>query len=141
MLRRVESNQTVAKVGRMTGTRFLTAVAVAVLFSSSSLAHHSFAAFDQNKIVSLSGTVKDWQWTNPHTWLVLEVPGESGAVEEWNIEGQSPQVLRREQGISRDIIKAGDKVVVRIHPRRDGSHGGSFMSVTAADGHEIGQKP
>jgi Family of unknown function (DUF6152) len=60
---------------------------------------------------------------------------------EWNIEGQSPQVLRREQGISRDLMKAGDKVVVKIHPRRDGSHGGSFMSAAAADGHELGQKP
>jgi hypothetical protein len=133
--------QTVGEVGQMNRMRVLTVAAGAVLFSSSSLAHHSFAAFEQDKVLSLSGTVKDWQWTNPHTWLILEVPSESGAVEEWSIEGQSPQVLRREQGISRDIMKAGDKVVVKIHPRRDGSHGGSFMSVAAADGHELGQKP
>jgi hypothetical protein len=125
----------------MNRMRVLTAIAGAVLFSSSSLAHHSFAAFDQNKILSLSGTVKDWQWTNPHTWLILEVPTDGGAIEEWSIEGQSPQVLRREQGISRDLMKAGDKVVVKIHPRRDGSHGGSFMSAAGADGHELGQKP
>jgi hypothetical protein len=115
---------------------FATVIA-GLCLSAQALAHHSFAAFDQSRTLTLKGTVKDWQWTNPHTWLVLEVPDPSGSTQEWNIEGQSPQVLRREQGFSRDIVKPGDKVIVTIHPRRDGSNGGSFIGVTAADGHAL----
>lgn len=120
----------------MSRTGFFATAVTGLIFSVSAVAHHSFAAFDQSRTLALNGTVKDWQWTNPHTWLVLEVPSQNGTTE-WNIEGQSPQVLRREQGISRDIMKPGDKVIVTIHPRRDGTNGGSFMSVTGPDGHAL----
>ena len=92
-------------------------------------AHHSFSAFDATQTLTVSGTVKEWQWTNPHTWLTLVLPGANGIDEEWSLEGQSPQVLRREQLLPRDVMKPGDKVSVTLHPRRDGSHGGSLLSV------------
>lgn len=108
--------------------------ALATAASTDALAHHSFAAFDQQKSVTLNGTVKEWQWTNPHTWLYLLVTDTSGKTQEWSIEGQSPQVMRGEQHYARTSFKAGDKVIVSIHPRRDGTLGGSFVSATAADG-------
>jgi hypothetical protein len=110
-------------------------IAVAGLIASAAAgAHHSFTAFDQTKTVTLTGTVKDWQWTNPHTWLYVLVTDASGKTQEWGIEGGSPQVVRGEQHLSRTIMKPGDKVQVTIHPRRDGSTGGSFVSVATADG-------
>lgn len=108
--------------------------ALAIGTCAEALAHHSFAAFDQNKSVTLTGTVREWQWTNPHTWLYLLVTDASGKTQEWSIEGQSPQVMRGEQHYARTSFKAGDKVIVSIHPRRDGSMGGSFVGATAADG-------
>jgi hypothetical protein len=124
-------------------TRLVTGGAVAGLLFAASLmlagsaqAHHSFSAFDGARTLSMTGTVKDWQWTNPHTWLVLVAMNGNDTEEEWNIEGQSPQVLRREQSMPRDVIKAGDKVTVTIHPRRDGSHGGSLVAVITVNGHE-----
>ena len=97
-----------------------------LIASSVAGAHHSFTAFDQTKTVTLTGTVKDWQWTNPHTWLYILVTDASGKTQERGIEGGSPQVVRGEQHLSRTIIKPGDRVQVTIHPRRDGSAGGSF---------------
>ena len=108
--------------------------ALGVIASAGAGAHHSFTAFDQTRTVTLTGTVKDWQWTNPHTWLYLLVTDESGKTQEWGIEGGSPSVVRGEQHLSRSIMKPGDKVRVSIHPRRDGTTGGSFVSVADAAG-------
>jgi hypothetical protein len=100
-------------------------------------AHHSFATFDVSKQVTLVGTVKDFQWTNPHTWIYLTVLNNNN-VESWEIEG-GPVVGLKRQGWSKDSIKVGDKVTVLIHPKRDGSHGGSFIQVTLPDGKTLGQ--
>ena len=115
------------------------AAAMALILANSATAHHSFAMFDQTKTLTLNGTVKSWQWTNPHTWLVVTVKDDKGEVQEWNIEGQSPSVLRGEQGYSRDIMKPGDKVIVRIHPRGDGTLGGSLMGVSDSSGKALTQ--
>jgi len=119
----------------------LVVVATAGLGTGVASAHHSFSMFDQTKTVALAGTVKEWQWTNPHTWLILTAKDEKGDVHEWRIEGQSPQVLRGEQGLSRSTFKPGDQVTVTIHPMRDGSFGGSFMGASDAAGRKLGQQP
>jgi len=119
----------------------LCVTALGLAFASSATAHHSFSMFDQSKTLTLTGTVKSWQWTNPHTWLVVVVKNDKGETQEWSIEGQSPSVLRGEQGYSRDIMKTGDKIVVRIHPRGDGTLGGSLMGVTDQDGKALNQQP
>ena len=98
-------------------------------------AHHSYAMFDQAKDVALAGTVKDWQWANPHVLIVVAAPGNDGKVVEYSIEGPSPQVLRP-RGWNREAMKPGDKVTVNMHPLRDGSNGGSLVSVVTADGHK-----
>ena len=92
-------------------------------------AHHSFAMFDQTKIVTLEGTVTEFQWTNPHAFIELEVAGGR----HWSIELNSPNNLKR-QGWSRSAVKMGDKVTVRMNPLRDGQHGGLFLDLKFASG-------
>ena len=95
--------------------------------------HHSYAMFDLSKTVTLQGTIRDFQWTNPHSWIWIDVPDAKGATEQWGIEGMSPNYLAR-RGWSKHTLSPGDKVSVLIHPLKGADHGGSFMSVTLADG-------
>ena len=97
-------------------------------------AHHSFEMFDRLKSVTLTGTVNDFQWTNPHCWIQLMVPSADGAqVVEWGIELDSPRSLIR-TGWKPRLIKAGDKITVIVHPKRDGTNAGGYVGGTAADG-------
>ena len=100
-------------------------------------AHHSFAMFDSSKEVVLVGTIKEFQWTNPHSWVQINVPGPNGKITEWSIEGGSPNGLAR-KGWRSTSLKPGDKVTLKTHPMKDGSNGGSLMTVTKADGTVIG---
>ena len=101
-------------------------------------AHHSYAMFDRSKTVTLNGVVRQFQWTNPHSWIQLTVPGEAGATEEWSIEMGSPFELLR-VGWTTTTVKAGDKVSIQIHPVKDGTKGGGFVSGADADGHPLGK--
>lgn len=96
------------------------------------LAHHSFAMFDQKKVMTLEGTVVQFQWTNPHAFIELDVP--SGArAQRWSIELNSPNNLTR-QGWRRSSLRPGEKVSVRVAPLRNGHPGGLFLDLTKADG-------
>ncbi|MBN9504841.1 MAG: hypothetical protein J0I69_02350 [Altererythrobacter sp.] len=95
-------------------------------------AHHSFAMFDQQKIMTLKGTVTEFQWTNPHAFIEMDVPGAKGTVH-WSIELNSPNNLKR-QGWHRDSLHRGDQVTLRMNPLRDGKHGGLFLDVRLANG-------
>ena len=92
-------------------------------------AHHSFAMFDQKKVMTLEGTVVEFQWTNPHAFIELEAKGGR----HWSIELNSPNNLKR-QGWSRDALKPGDKIKLRMSPLRNGKPGGLFLDLTRADG-------
>ncbi|MGA8012582.1 MAG: DUF6152 family protein [Candidatus Acidiferrales bacterium] len=105
----------------------------ATLTASSALAHHSFAMFDQSKSVTLQGTVKDFRWTNPHVFIQLLVKTEGGSEVEWSIEMTSPEHLAR-VGWRPGNLKPGDKVTLVIHPMRDGTEGGQYVSGTGPDG-------
>ncbi|MGX7895953.1 DUF6152 family protein [Tsuneonella sp. HG222] len=96
------------------------------------VAHHSFAMFDQTKVMSLEGTVHEFQWTNPHAFIELDVPSGGRAVR-WSIELNSPNNLTR-QGWTRKALRAGDKVTVRVAPLRNGSPGGLFLDVRLPSG-------
>jgi hypothetical protein len=109
------------------------AVAVA---SAPALAHHSFAMFDQKKVLTLEGTVTEFQWTNPHSFIELNVPAARGAPVHWSIELNSPNNLKR-QGWTRSAIKTGDKVTVRLNPLRNGEHGGLFLDVKLPNGRTL----
>jgi len=88
--------------------------------------------FDQQKIMTLDGTVHQFQWTNPHAFLEVDVP-EGGKTTRWSLELNSPNNLKR-QGWSRDAVKPGDKVVVRMNPLRDGQPGGLFLDLKFPNG-------
>ena len=99
----------------------------------SAWAHHSFAMFDQSKQVSIAGTIKAFEWTNPHAFIELEAP--DGKL--WSIELNSPNNLVR-QGWKRTALKPGDKVTVVLNPLRDGQTGGLFNAVTLPSGQVLG---
>ncbi len=102
-------------------------------------AHHSFATFDTHVTKTLVGTVKQLQWTNPHIWVqVLVKSPQTGKMEEWSIEGGSPNGLRR-AGWTRESIKQGDAIEITIHPLKDGSNGGSLMRVKV-NGQPVGPR-
>ncbi|HEU4650459.1 MAG TPA: DUF6152 family protein, partial [Croceibacterium sp.] len=101
--------------------------AAAVAVAAPALAHHSFAMFDQRKIMTLEGTVPEFQWTNPHAFIEMDVAA-GGATQHWSIELNSPNNLKR-QGWTRTALKRGDRVSLRMNPLRDGSHGGLFLDV------------
>jgi hypothetical protein len=100
-------------------------------------AHHSGAMFDDDKTVTLTGTVKVFQWTNPHCWIQVQVPGEGGPVE-WSVEMGAPVELFR-GGWRPGTLKGGEKITVDIHPMRDGTRGGLFVSAKGADGRPFGK--
>ena len=102
------------------------------------LAHHSFAMFDQSKQVTLAGTVREFQFTNPHAFIELDVVGPGGGpAVDWSIELNSPNNLRR-QGWTRDSLKPGDKITAVIAPVKDGKTGGLFIYATLAGGKVLG---
>ncbi len=104
----------------------------AALIALQASAHHSAAMFDDDKSVTLTGIVRSFQWTNPHCFIQVLVPGETGPVE-WSVEMGSPSMLFR-SGWKPGTLKTGDKITVVIHPVRDGTPGGRFVSATGVDG-------
>jgi hypothetical protein len=100
-------------------------------------AHHSFAMFDDTKTVTLEGTVKEFQWANPHVWVQVLVPDPAtGAQVEWSIEGASVTGLTR-RGWTRKSMKPGDKATVVMHPLKSGERGGTLVSLTI-NGQSVG---
>ena len=118
------------------------AILVAGIVGPSVSAHHSFAAFDNAKNVTLMGTVKELQWTNPHIFLQILVTDANGRVEEWSLESVSVGTARR-LGWKPDILKTGDQVTAYLHPLRDESNGkgGSLTAVVLPNGQVLGQIP
>ena len=110
--------------------------ATALLMPSLASAHHSFAMFDAEKTITLTGTVKEFEWTNPHMWLYVMAPDASGKVVEYPLEMQGPgQSVKN--GWKQDSVKPGDKVTVDIHPLRTGARGGQLLSVTLPSGQKL----
>ena len=109
-------------------------------FILAAMLHHSFSMFDQTKQVSLSGTVTEFQWTNPHAYIEVDVPDEKGVVKHWSVEMGSPSILQQSGWKFRDL-KKGDKVTVRLSPLRDGKPGGLLIQATLPDGRTLGNGP
>ncbi len=116
-------------------TRMAIGLSVA-LAAGSTLAHHSFAMFDNTKEAVLEGTIREFQWTNPHSWIQIVVM-EDGKEVEYSVEANSPNILTR-RGWSKTSFNPGDRVKIKVHPMKDGSKGGSFMSAEFPDGRKLG---
>ena len=100
-------------------------------------AHHSPAMFDMTKRVQLKGVVREFQWTNPHSYIQLLVKDESGKDVEWSLEMAAPTYLYN-NGWRPSTLKVGDSIVVTMSPLNSGAHGGLAIEVTTADGHKLG---
>lgn len=117
------------------------ATACALALALPSTAHHSHGNYDVTKWVPAEGTVKEVHWTNPHSWIYVEVNDGKGKPAQWALEAADPATLQR-NGIKREDVKPGDPIKVRCHRLRDGSNGCLLGFVTplhgdAARGHGI----
>ena len=111
----------------------LLAAAALTLPAAPALAHHSNSAYQVDQIITLTGTVKEWRWMNPHTWLYLTVKGADGKEQEWAVEGRPPSILGR-AGWSSTVLKPGEVVTVHASPSKNGAPAGIIARVTKADG-------
>ena len=113
-----------------------TAVAMALAAPPAS-GHHSFAAeYDGNRPVSVEGTVARVEWTNPHIWIYVDVPGDDGSVVRWGFSAAPPGVLMR-RGIVKGVIPIGEVIRVEGFRARDGSNNASGGSITFPDGRRV----
>jgi hypothetical protein len=120
-------------------TTLTLALASAAALSVPAYAHHSFAMFDNTKTVTWEGTVEKYDWTNPHTQIIVVVPASSkdqSLVGRWDIEGASPNIMMR-QGWNKASFKPGDKITVVGHPLRDGGKGGSLYYALDKNGNKL----
>ncbi|MFT3907526.1 MAG: DUF6152 family protein [Steroidobacteraceae bacterium] len=103
------------------------------LLGGAAQAHHSSTQYDQANPVALSGTVKEFRYTNPHTWIYLIVPDGKGGEQQWDLEGPAVNMLVR-RGWTRDTLQAGMKIKAKVAPRKDGTAGGEWIAVIEIDG-------
>ena len=120
----------------------LAATALAVLMSgTAAVAHHSSAMFDRSKTYVLTGTLKEYQFIAPHSWIsVIAAPDGKGKPTRWDIEGSTAARMKA-QGITPQRLKPGDKVTIRTHPLRDGRTGGALIDIVLADGKRVTNNP
>jgi hypothetical protein len=102
---------------------FLLVMAAAGMAAPAAYGHHSFAMYERDKTVTLSGTVKDYSWSSPHVVIQVLADAANGGMTTWTIEGSSPGVLAR-GGWTSTLLRPGDKILLGIHPRKDGAAGG-----------------
>lgn len=113
--------------------RLLAAGMAALALPTTAAAHHAFNMFALDKLVTVQGTVKDYQFKMPHVWVYMVLPGKDGAPEDWGFEAHSPNLVAR-KGWKTSTLAPGDKITVVMHPMKDGSRAGSVVRVILADG-------
>ena len=115
-----------------------TGLLAAGLLAAPAFGHHSFAMFDAATTVEYQATVKEFQWTNPHSWLQVMVEDEQGEAVEWSLEMGSPGGLARNGWRPRTVVP-GDEITVSLHPLKDGSPGGQLLTVVLPNGEVMGE--
>lgn len=109
------------------------AAAMALIVAPPALSHHSHAMFDHSKELTVTGTVTEFVFRNPHVFLYIDATNEKGEkVNYWVEMSNLPNMIRR--GIGQSTFKPGDKVTVHLHPLKDGRPGGSYVTITDAAG-------
>ncbi|HLK70318.1 MAG TPA: DUF6152 family protein [Steroidobacteraceae bacterium] len=104
------------------------------------LAHHSTSMFEPGKTVTVTGVIKQFQYINPHSWLIIEVVGADHAVTTWSFEAEGPQVMMR-AGIRKGDLLPGTRITVSGHPMRDGRHAAAWIRAVRADGKVFDPQP
>jgi hypothetical protein len=116
---------------------FCAAFVLLFLIMTTASAHHAFAAeYDENKLVTVSGTVTDFKWTNPHAWLYVDETDESGKVTSWSFEMGSPGGLTR-RGWTKTELKEGDQITLDGYAAKDGRNVANARTVTLPDGRKL----
>jgi hypothetical protein len=119
----------------------LAVAALAILLTAgAAFAHHSPIVFDRTRQVTLTGTVTEFRWGNPHSWIHIDVADADGKVVNWSIEMNPASHLARE-GWRSSTLKTGDKITVVVYPLRNDEKGGQYISVTLPDGKKLGERP
>ena len=119
----------------------LTLLAATICAVAPASAHHSYAMFDASNLVTFDATVKEFQWTNPHSWLQVMILDDKGVAQEWSLE-MGPLVALHRWGWKPHSVNPGDKVKVSLNPLRDGTRGGRLMSIVLPGGETLsGQGP
>ena len=113
-------------------TTFLSIVAVAAI-AVPGLAHHSATMFESEKTITVEGVVKEFQYTNPHSWLLVDVKNKNGSVTTWGFEAEGPSTLQR-SGIRPSDFTAGTKLKITGHPMKDGTPAAIWVEAIRADG-------
>jgi hypothetical protein len=114
--------------------------AIVAFLAVPAVAHHSAAGVDQTRSVTIVGTLKEFKWANPHSWMDINVTDDKGETKLWSVEMTAPAFLVR-AGWTSKTVKAGDKVTVTVRPMRNGDPGGLFVNITLPDGRVLGQAP
>lgn len=117
-------------------TRIVLAMCAAVFIAAPALAHHSGTMFEETKTVTLEGVVKEFQYTNPHSWLLVDVTGADGKVTTWGFEAEGPTSLMLMQ-VRRSDFTPGTKVTIVGHPMKDGRPAAAWIKAVKADGAEF----
>jgi len=113
-----------------------------IAMGGTAMAHHSFAMFDNDNQIELEGVVREFKYTSPHTFILLEVKAQDGSTTVWNLEGGTPSALVRD-GWSSQSLKAGDELKMMVAPLRSGAPGGSWtpQGTRFRNGKEIAISP
>lgn len=117
-------------------TTLQSVIGALALVAGSVSAHHSAVMFDDSKEITVTGVVKEFQYTNPHSWLLVDVKGEDGKVVTWGFEAEGPSTLMR-AGIRKSDFAPGTEVTITGHPMRDGRPAAAWMRATRGDGKEF----
>ena len=99
-------------------------------------AHHSTVMFDDQKEITVTGVVKEFQYTNPHSWLLVDVTSDDGTVTTWGFEAEGPSTLAR-AGIRKSDLQPGTEITITGHPMRDGRPAAAWLHATRGDGKEL----
>ena len=110
----------------------LLSIGLIAMFAVPGIAHHSGAMFEKVKTITVEGVVKQFQYTNPHSWLLVDVKNKDGSVTTWGFEAEGPSTLQR-AGIRPSDFAVGTKLKITGHPMRDGSPAAAWVEATRAD--------
>ncbi|MCG8433166.1 MAG: DUF6152 family protein [Gammaproteobacteria bacterium] len=114
-------------------TILLATASTLLLIAGSVAAHHSGSMFDRSQVVTLQGTIKEYQFENPHVWFEIIVTDAEGNETQWSVEGEGRSRMTS-MGLGRSVVVPGLEVTIRAHPLRDGRNGGSFIDIKMPDG-------